>query len=204
MVKLNEKYPQFREKKLTRQCSIVSSTLSGRVTQWDNTLLSGTLLSESEGFRLESHWCTRSGFGIQPHYEAPSDLRVVLAIVLWLTLSQWSYLPSCFSVLFSFSIKKTNICCSILAVLQGRYLRLITMQPIRQLLWTDVKAPSKNLIISFLENKGYNSCMMVRIAFVSGCLYNSITIVWNADFLSYPRRSFFYLLILQSKPSADI
>ena len=106
MVKLNEKYPQFREKKLTRQCSIVSSTLSGRVTQWDNTLLSGTLLSESEGFRLESHWCTRSGFGIQPHYEAPSDLRVVLAIVLWLTLSQWGYLPSCFSVLFSVSTRK--------------------------------------------------------------------------------------------------
>ena len=54
---------------LKRQWSIVSSTLLGRVTQWDSTLD-----SESKGFELESHKCTRSGFGTQPHYEAPDEL----------------------------------------------------------------------------------------------------------------------------------
>ena len=60
------------------------------MTQWD-----GILCSESESFRLESHWCVQSGFGNQPHYEAPGDLRVVLEIVLWLTSGEWDWLPPC-------------------------------------------------------------------------------------------------------------
>ena len=39
----------------------------------------------------------------------------------------------------------------VLAVFQGQYLRGITMQPIRQLQWTDIKATSEILIFSFLE-----------------------------------------------------
>ena len=39
------------------------------MTQWDNTLH-----SESEGFRLESHWCVRSYCGNQRYYDAPGGL----------------------------------------------------------------------------------------------------------------------------------
>ena len=42
---------------------------------------------------------------------------------------------------------------TVLTVLQGRYPRAITMQRTRQWQWTDSKATSENVIISFLENK---------------------------------------------------
>ena len=41
------------------------------------------------------------------------------------------------------------------------------------------------------------------IAFLLGCLYNSIAIDLNSDFFSYCRWSLFYLLMLQSTTSAD-
>ena len=50
--------------KLASWWIIVSSTLSVTVTQWDSILH-----SESDGFRRESHWCARSGFGTWPNYE---------------------------------------------------------------------------------------------------------------------------------------
>ena len=40
----------------------------------------------------------------------------------------------------------------VLAIFQSLYLRAITMQPIKQLQWTDTKAAPENLTISFLEN----------------------------------------------------
>ena len=40
----------------------------------------------------------------------------------------------------------------VLIVFRGGYPRTITIQPIRQLQWTDTKAASENLIASFLEN----------------------------------------------------
>ena len=67
---------QFLERKLARRESIVSCTLSGRVTELDSTLR-----SELESFLFKSHWCARSGFGTQPNYKAPGKLWVVLQIV---------------------------------------------------------------------------------------------------------------------------
>ena len=72
----------------------------------------------------------------------------------------------------------------VLAVFQGQYLRRITMQPIRQLQWTDIKATSEILIISFLENNKvqyrlnkktysllvYNFCMAANIFKVAASL----------------------------------
>ena len=45
-----------------------------------------------------------------------------------------------------------QISAAVLAVFQGRYSHVITMQPIRQLAWIDTKVTSENVITSFLEN----------------------------------------------------
>ena len=63
------------------------------------------------------------------------------------------------------------------AAFQGRYPRAVTMQAIRQLQWTNTKATSENLIISFSgKQQGavksdqkfhslliYDFCMMIRV-----------------------------------------
>ena len=53
--------------------------------------------------------------------------------------------------LLSFSTSK-QISTVALAVFPDQYSRMITIRTIRQLQWTDTKAASENLIISFLEN----------------------------------------------------
>ena len=58
--------------------------------RWDSTLH-----SESEGFQIESHCCTCSEFGTQPHYEAPGRLWFVLEKVLSLISSEWGCLLPC-------------------------------------------------------------------------------------------------------------
>ena len=88
---------QWKEMKLRRRWSVVSSTLSGRMTKWN-----GTLYSELEDFWLESHRCPRSGCGTQPHYEAPHHLQVLPEIVLWLTLDKWDCLNFIYLFIHSF------------------------------------------------------------------------------------------------------
>ena len=104
-------------------------------------------------------WCTPGG---------------VLEIVLWLTSGKeaaslsvaqsWPYgnytvdekefeqtvhFVSVFLLPF---LTSKQISAVVLAVFWGRYLRMITIQPIRQLQWTDINATFENLIIFFLEN----------------------------------------------------
>ena len=139
------------------------------MTLWDSTLH-----SESKVVRLKSHWCARLDFETQPHYEAPGRLRLVLEIVWWLTSSEWGCLfvndpklalmqpnfwQKKFEQLFHFIsvflllfLVSKQISVLVLAVFQSRYLRVITIQPIRQLQSTGTKVTSENLIISFLKN----------------------------------------------------
>ena len=114
---------------------------------------------------LESHWCTWSYCVNQRYYEAPGALRVVLEIVLWLISSErgclqwpkvglsvakwlinkvWTNFTFCFVLFFlsPFSTSK-QISIAVLIAFQGQFPRTITIQPIRQLQWTNTKQLQK-------------------------------------------------------------
>ena len=62
---------------------------------------------------------------------------------------QTLHLFNCSNVLLLTSKQTSAV---VFAVFYGLYSRAITMQPIRQMQWTNTKATSENLIFSFLEN----------------------------------------------------
>ena len=78
---------------------------------------------------------------------------------------QTLHLVSVFLLQF-FTSKQMSVV--VLVVLQDRYLRATTIQPITKLQGTDAKTTSENLIISFLENKKvHEGLTKKRILFLS-------------------------------------
>ena len=134
------------------------------------------MLSESEGFWLESHWCAWSGFGTQPHFDirglgwssghtwnsvviniawvkVPSCQwpKVGLRGVKWLIV--WANSTFCFYIFIAVFEKQANIRCSFDSI--SRYPissrdHNATDQAITMGRYKTTT--SENLIISFLEN----------------------------------------------------